>query len=282
MLSFSGVYVKFANVSPFSSGFYRVFIGGIILSAITLYNQSILWKNSMVFCIQCLTGFVFAADLYVWHQSILIIGPGLATILSNFQVFFLAGIGIIFLGDKLSLKFCISIPMAITGLFILIAPELSQTTIIHKKGILLGLMTALCYTAYLLLLQKLRSMKEKTPAFSNLAIICLSASFFLFFIIKWQKVSFYIPDAQSLFSLLAYGIFSQVVGWILISVSLPHLRTSSAGLILTLQPALSLVWDIIFFDRPFNMVSTSGGIMTVYAIYLGSTNSNESRQKKTD
>src|SRR3546814_9021646 len=31
----------------------------------------------------------FAADLWLWHRSILLVGPGLATLLGNAQVFFM-------------------------------------------------------------------------------------------------------------------------------------------------------------------------------------------------
>jgi drug/metabolite transporter (DMT)-like permease len=79
-----------------------------------------------------------------------------------------------------------------------------------------------------------------------------------------------IPDRQSLLSLLTLGIFSQGVGWILISNALPRLRVSLSGLILLLQPALAFVWDVSFFDRPTSVVNWIGVAVVLVAIYMGS------------
>jgi drug/metabolite transporter (DMT)-like permease len=83
--------------------------------------------------------------------------------------------------------------------------------------------------------------------------------------------SFVIPDRRSLLSLLVLGIFSQGVGWILISNALPRLRVSLSGLILLLQPALAFVWDVTFFGRPTNAANWIGVTIVLVAIYMGST-----------
>ncbi|CAO0819763.1 hypothetical protein DFAR_1110033 [Desulfarculales bacterium] len=43
----------------------------------------------------------FALELTFWHRSIHLLGSGLATILAEFQVFFLAGFGALFFGERL-------------------------------------------------------------------------------------------------------------------------------------------------------------------------------------
>jgi drug/metabolite transporter (DMT)-like permease len=59
------------------------------------------------------------------------------------------------------------------------------------------------------------------------------------------------------------------VGWLLISHGLPHLRISLSGLILLLQPALSFLWDVIFFSRPTSGLNWVGVAIVLGAIYLG-------------
>ena len=40
-------------------------------------------------------GVFFSLDLWFWHRSIIYIGPGLSTLLANFQVFILMLVGIL-------------------------------------------------------------------------------------------------------------------------------------------------------------------------------------------
>src|SRR5512147_1786882 len=90
MLSFSAVFVKWAHVGPTMAGFYRMFFGALILIGAILVKRERLSHGShhlktVLFC-----GLLFALDITLWHRSIHFIGPGLATLMANFQVFFLA------------------------------------------------------------------------------------------------------------------------------------------------------------------------------------------------
>jgi drug/metabolite transporter (DMT)-like permease len=86
-----------------------------------------------------------------------------------------------------------------------------------------------------------------------------------------QKEGFGIPDLQGWGALLGYGVVSQALAWILITRGFVRLETSVAGLILLLQPALSFVWDVLFFARPTDLLEVFGTFLTFYAIYLGAT-----------
>ncbi|AQU99736.1 hypothetical protein B2D07_02380 [Desulfococcus multivorans] len=63
--------------------------------------------------------------------------------------------------------------------------------------------------------------------------------------------SFAIPDLQIGMSLVALGLMSQTVGWLIITHSLPCIPAGIAGLMILLQPSLAFVWDVIFLTaRP--------------------------------
>ena len=90
MISFSAVFVKLADVSPTASGFYRVFFGALLLLAATLWPQKNTKQLPGHWCLLIVCGLLFAVDLFFWHECVLFVGPGLATILGNLQVFLLA------------------------------------------------------------------------------------------------------------------------------------------------------------------------------------------------
>jgi drug/metabolite transporter (DMT)-like permease len=70
--------------------------------------------------------------------------------------------------------------------------------------------------------------------------------------------------------LCAYALVAQVLGWVLVSSSLRVVPASTVGLSLLLQPSLALVWDVLFFARPFGAREGVGAALTLLAIWLGS------------
>ena len=271
MIGFSGVYVKLAHVGPTVSAFYRVLIGGILLLAWALVRRQRLWAGSGYFLLQLLCGFIFAMDLFVWHRSVIFVGPGLATILGNFQVFILASIGILVFGERMSWRLALSIPIAVTGLFLVVGIQWGSLDMNFRAGVGFGLLTALCYTGYTLSLRRLQSSADRTTPSANLAVVSLITALFSFLLILLEGDSLVIPDARSVIALGAYGLFSQVVGWVLISKGLPGVRASLAGLLLLLQPLLAFIWDMVFFGCTLTVLKLTGTLMTLLAIYLGST-----------
>lgn len=270
LISFSGIFVKLADVSPTASGFYRVFFGAIFLFAATYWVKDFKKLTPAEWLLITFCGFVFALDLFFWHESIMYIGPGLATLLGNFQVFFLAAAGILFLGEKSRPRFFVALPLAIIGLLLIVGIHWDTLTNNYKTGIYFGLLTAACYTAFLLSLRKIRS-NDTHSLFSTLMIVSLTCAFFLGIKMLHAGDSFTIPNFKSLSALLSLGLFSQTVGWVLIAHALPKMRASHAGLILLLQPSLAFIWDVLLFNRPTDTLNWIGLIVTLAAIYMGLT-----------
>ena len=61
-----------------------------------------------------------ALDLWFYHRSIQYIGPGLSTLLANFQVFVMAAAGYLILREPPSTKQLVAIPLALLGLALIV------------------------------------------------------------------------------------------------------------------------------------------------------------------
>ena len=269
LISFSGVYVKLAHVSPSVAGVYRTLFGGLILLIVVRVRGERIWMGRPYFLLGLIAAGIFALDLFVWHRSIHYVGPGLATILANFQVFFLTLYGVLVLKERPGVGLITAICLAFAGIYLLTGLKWTQLEQVYKLGLLLGILAALCYAAYILVLRKLQSLDGAPSAAVNLAVISL-VSALLLGIQAWSRgESFAIVNLQTFFSLFAYGFFSQVIGWMLITKGLPSIRSSLAGLLLLLQPSLALVWDILFFDRETDILGAGGAALTLAAIYIG-------------
>jgi drug/metabolite transporter (DMT)-like permease len=270
LISFSGIFVKIADVPPSTSAFYRVFFGSVFLLFAVIWFKDFKKLTRIELFVISFCGFIFALDLFFWHESIMFIGPGLATLLGNFQVFLLAATGIFFFGEKVRPRFFAAIPLAIIGLLLIVGIHWNDLGNNYKTGIYFGLLTAVCYTVFLLTLRKIQS-EENHSIFSSLMIVSISCAIFLGIKMHYAGDSFTIPDFKSLLSLLGLGLFSQTIGWVLIANALPKIRASFTGLILLLQPALAFIWDVLIFDRPTDLLNWTGVALTLAAIYMGLT-----------
>jgi len=273
MISFSAVWVVLADVEPTTSAFYRVFFGTIFLGIAALFGQEFrhfrhIRITPFIFC-----GFAFALDLYFWHTSVLYIGPGLATILGNFQVFLMAICGALFFQEKLTLRFVISLPLAICGLLLVVGIDWGGLSPNYRIGLFFGLLTALCYTAFMLSLRRIQTVKNAALRFTPLMFVSLFSACFLGLELLATGASFAIPSVSSWGALLSLGLLSQATGWILIATAMPKIRASFTGLVLLLQPSLSFLWDVLFFSRPTSPIQWLGVSITLAAIYLGLTGS---------
>ena len=270
LISFSGIFVKLAHVSPTASGFYRVGFGAFFLFfGVLLKREFKIPRMGQLLLIAC-CGLTFALDLFFWHESIMYIGPGLATLIGNFQVFLLAGVGIIFLGEKIKMRFIIALPLAVAGLFLIVGGHWDTLSGNYKTGLYFALLTALCYTIFLITLRKIQEERGQS-FFLLLMLVSLSTAIYLGLKMVYTGDSFVIPDTQSLFALLGLGLSSQTIGWILIATAMPKIPASLTGLTLLLQPTLSFVWDVLFFNRPTALINWFGVVITLIAIYMGIT-----------
>jgi drug/metabolite transporter (DMT)-like permease len=278
MISFSGVWVKISDVSPIISAFYRVTFGSVFFLIAVLTVTKVKWYgiSNFILCIGC--GFLFALDLFFWHISIIYIGPGLATILANFQVFILALLGILFFGEKINFYFLLSIPMAVLGLFMIIGIHWNIFEQTYRTGIYYGLITAVCYATFILLLRKLQSDLKEMPVYYVLMVVSVTSSLFLFFEIVRVGESLVIPNIHSCIVLIALGLLSQTVSWSIITKSLPHINVSIAGVVLLLQPTLAFVWDVIFFQRKTALMNWVGVIIVLSGIFLSTVNRDKTKK----
>jgi drug/metabolite transporter (DMT)-like permease len=279
MISFSGVWVKVSHVAPVVSAFYRVFFGGLILLAVASMQREAIWRDRRFLARGLLCGLFFALDLALYHYAVHYVGPGLGTILPNFQVFILAAVGVLFLGERLRLAFVAAVPLALLGLLLVVGMDGSAPGADDRRGVVCGLGAAACYAGFLLSIRKLQGEQQGVSFFSVLTLVSLATAAFLALEVLRLGASFVIPDGRSWLALIALGFGSQFAGWLLITNALPHIRASLSGLILLLQPALAFVWDVLFFQRPTSLLNWGGVALALFAIYLGTYKPGNGRQR---
>ena len=270
LISLSPVWVKLVSVSPTASGFYRVLIGGGALVLYLALTRRSLELSRRSLAILMLSATFFAMDLWFWHRSIGYVGPGLATLLGNFQVFFMILAGAVLLHQRPHARQLVAVPLALGGLALLVGLDWSALPADYQLGIVFGLLTAATYAGYLLTLREVRTRSAYRSPVREVAVVSMATAFLLGMTAAMEGTSLVIPTLADAGWLLSYGILSHCIGWLLIAGALTRVSATEAGLALLLQPALSFVWDVLFFARPVTLIEWMGAVIVLLAIYLGS------------
>ena len=212
----------------------------------------------------------FALDLFFWHRSIIYAGPGLATLLANFQVFIMMLAGVVLLRQKPSALQLLAAPLALVGLGMIVGLDWQSLPAGYRLGVWFGLLTAVVYAGYLLSLRAACAESDYLLPVREVAVVSVVGAVFLGLTVLAEGGSLAIPTWTDAAWLLGYGILSHTIGWLLIASSLRQVSTTQAGLALLLQPTLSFVWDVLLFDRPMQAIEFAGAAIALVAIYLGS------------
>jgi drug/metabolite transporter (DMT)-like permease len=270
LISTTSIFVHWAHVPPTVSAFYRMFFGGLMLVALLLVRRQlrrIEWADLLWLLLPALA---FCGDLMIWHRSIRDIGPGLATLVANFQVFIMAIAGVVFYRERLHWRFVVGVAMALFGLWLLVGVGWDSFTPQFRIGVYFGLLTGVAYAVYLLSLRQAQLHRTTLDPMRALCISSLLTAAMLALATLIENDSFTIPDTQSWAALIGLAFFGQVLGWLLIARAMPQLPASLVGLLLLLQPALSFVLDVILFSRQTSTLDWIGLGLSLLGIFVGS------------
>ena len=263
LIGSNGMMVRLAETAPTITAFWRMSFAGVLLLAFVFATRS--WRRlpRRVWYWVLLPAAAFAIDLWLWHRSILLVGPGLATLLANAQVFFMALAGVMFYRERLGPRFLGGIVLAFVGLWLLLGGSWASLPAQYRWGVWLGLATGVCYAAYNLGLK--RAQHEAVEALGDtsaaggssaaapieqvLALASLGCAVLLGMAGLAEGASFAIPSWRSFWILLLLAAVGHCLSWVLISRAMRQLSVALIGLLLLLQPIVAFLLDVGLLDR---------------------------------
>ncbi|MCD8141087.1 MAG: DMT family transporter [Planctomycetaceae bacterium] len=280
-ISFAAFFVKGAPIDSSAVAFYRFLFGAAAMFAVAVLQRSSLKPSRRLLPFIVMAGLFFIGDVLLWHKSILLLGPGVATIVINFEVIFLALFGVVFLKERLSLQQKPAIPFALLGLALLLGVFEHGLPETAAVGTAFALVASLFYTAYILTVRRTQMLPEKMNPVANMAWITTVTCIGTFGVCTATGVSLHVPDVQTLATLAVLGVFCQSFGWVLLSLGLPLMSPFRAGILMLTQPAMSYLWDCIVYGTATGPLNIVGAIMAIVAIGMGIKNPDKKKGSTT-
>jgi len=235
-IAFSSILVRLSHASPSTAAIFRCLFALPILGLLAWLEDRRFgprpWSERRV--VVAAGGFL-AVDLILWHNSIEDVGAGLATVLANIQVILVPLVAWAVLAEKPGRRMLAALPIALIGV-VLISGVLQHGAYGRApgRGAVFGLAAGVAYVGFLLLLRRggadLRRVAGPLfDATATAAVVAIIAGL----VVGDADLT---PGWPGVGWLIVLALTSQVLGWLLITTSLPRLPAAMTSLVLTVQP----------------------------------------------
>lgn len=262
----SGIIYRFSDVTADTATFFRALYGLPLLVAVAVLERrrsTPLPRKARLLAVAA--GTFFALDLFFWHHAIDAVGAGLATVLGNLQVVIVAAAAWLVFGERPSARTLAAMPIILAGV-VLIAGVIGSGTYGADPllGVVLGVLTALAYAAYLLIIRPVSRTRTAEPvaiATGSTAAVALALGLGtgqLNLVPAWPEHGW----------LLLLGVTAQSVAYLLISISLPRLPAVTTSIILLAQPVAAVFLAMVFAGEAPSVAQLAGVGLVIGGIAL--------------
>jgi drug/metabolite transporter (DMT)-like permease len=213
-----------------------------------------------------LAGLFLAGDLILWSHAIDAIGAGLGTVVTNLQVLIISLLAWLVLGERPRRSLVLASPIMLAGLVLVggladVGGGRAYGTD-PALGVAYGAAVAVIYSIYILTLRQATSSvsargasagrASPRPAVAGVLFEATAGAAATAAVLGFALHDYRLGPAWPTLGWLALlALTSQVIGWLLITVSMPQLAAGMIGALLLIQPAGAVTLSYAFLgERP--------------------------------
>jgi drug/metabolite transporter (DMT)-like permease len=265
-IAFSSILVRLSHASPSTAAIFRCAYALPLLGLLSWRERRLLGPRHPRDRLMAVgAGVFFAADLIMWHHSIEDVGAGLATVLANIQVVLVPLVAWAVLAERPAWRLLAALPVAFGGVLLISgALESRAYGADPSAGALFGIGAGIAYVGFLLLLRRGGAdiRRPAGPLFEATLVGALASSAAgavigdARFVPHWPGAGWLILLAQT----------SQVLGWLLITISLPRMQAATTSLLLMIQPIGSMALGAVIFGESPTVLQLTGVLLVLAAL----------------
>jgi drug/metabolite transporter (DMT)-like permease len=262
-MGISPVFVRFAEIGPFASAFWRV---GLALPALWLWSylerppEQVRPDTSARVSV-LLAGLFFAGDLSFWHLAIMNTSVANATFLATLApIWVVLGSGL-FLGESVEAKVFFGLALCLVGAAALIGDTWSINPG-HIDGDIYGVATSFFFGLYFLAVRRARRVYGAGRIVFLSTVI--SAIVLLIEAVIIEDM-FWPPDLSGVAALFAMALVSHSGGQGLLAYALGHLPAAFSSLVIFLEAVFAAFFGWAILGEPVGLIQFIGAV----AIFAG-------------
>lgn len=266
LIGLAPVFVRWSELSPSWSLFYRMFLALPFLALINLYfNRSAAFKlkSRKHLLLVLVASLAFAGDMSSWHWSLEFTSVANATIFVNTASIYMMIFAVLIFKESVSRRFMLSFVLTFIGVIGLIYfSNIKTEAALIGDGI--ALLAAFLYATYLLIISRLGEESSINIIFYTTLFTGIFGLIFALF----ESKDFLPNSSFQFYNLLAMAILCQVGGQFFITHSLPKIKASFGSIGLLMQPIVATIFGAIVFYEYLNFIQLSFVILALVGIYF--------------
>ena len=266
LIGLAPVFVRWSELSPSWSLFYRMFLALPFLALMNLYfNRSAAFKlkSRKHLLLVLVASLAFAGDMSSWHWSLEFTSVANATIFVNTASIYMMIFAVLIFKESVSRRSMLSFVLTFIGVIGLIYfSNIKTEAALIGDGI--ALVAAFLYAAYLLIISRLGEESSINIIFYTTLFTGIFGLIFALF----ESKDFLPNSSFQFYNLLAMAILCQVGGQFFITHSLPKIKASFGSIGLLMQPIVATIFGAIIFYEYLNFIQLSFVILALVGIYF--------------
>ncbi|MFI6791518.1 DMT family transporter [Nonomuraea sp. NPDC050383] len=274
IISTSAPLVRLADVAPATSAFFRCAYAVppmVVLAWLERRRLGPLPRRAVA--VAWAAGLLFALDLLFWHHAIAYVGAGLATVLGNLQVFIVAFAAWALFRERPSGRLMVACPVVFAGVALISGVfDSAAYGSDPVMGVLAGVATSVSYAGFLLLMkgasQRAAGPLAHATAVAAVVIAALSPVF---------GGADLTPSWPAHGWLLVLALGPQVLGWSLITYTLPKQPAALTALLLLVQPLTTVALSAATLGERPSPLQLAGCAVIVLGVLYGSRGAQPAR-----
>jgi len=263
-IALSPIFVRLADVGPSASAFWRVALAAPLLWPLALMGGQARRPGAR-WPLLLAAGVAFAGDLGFWHWSIRYTSVANSTLLANLASIFVTAAVWLFWRERPSATFLVGLAAALAGVALLVHTSMafSATALL---GDALGVITAIFYAAYILVVKELRDRGVRTL---ELMAVTTTVTALLLLPVAMASGEPLLPQsAAGWVTLVALAWISHCAGQGLIAFSLAHLPAAFSSVSLLFQPVMAALFGWLLLREALVPLQMIGAAVVLAGIYL--------------
>jgi len=265
-MGISPVFVRFADVGPLTSAFWRVFLALPVLwlwarmeprpPTTGLWSG---WGGGIL-----IAGLAFAGDLIFWHLSIMKTAVANATFLATLAPIWVALGSGLFIGERITRSTLFGLAVCLVGATVLVGTSYSMVPG-RLEGDLFGLVTSLFFGIYFLAVRVARrSAPSGVVMFRSTVYTALALG-----VVALALEDRFLPQTLAgIAAILALAIVTHVGGQGLLAFALGHLSAAFSSLVIFLEAVAAAAFGWIFLQEPLTLPQIAGGLAILAGIWV--------------
>ena len=253
------------GVNTSSVLFYRFAMAVAMLGVMLLVQRKTFSINRQELKVLGSLGVLFAASCLTYYESFLLMDAGIASTILFVYPVMVAGIMALFLKERITFSTVTAILLALGGIGLLYQGD--GETALSTMGILLVILSALCYAVYIVVVNQSSIRMSSLKLTFYVLLICMLS--LLAYSFTSQELHLQLPPSpRAWFYACWLGLVPTILSLVLMTIAVHEVGATPTAIMGALEPLTAVAIGVLVFGEALTVQLAIGIVLILAAVLL--------------